>query len=281
MVLKLPWLDRSGRFAPLKAVAFVALFVPLGFMYRDYLQGLYTARLAMEINHALGLWAIRLLVLTLAITPLRQSLQWPALIQVRRMVGVAAFCYAVAHFLAYVVDQKFNWWFVAREIVLRFYLTIGFVVLLALAALAVTSTDGMLKRMGGKAWRKLHYVTYPAALMAIVHYFLQSKAGPAEATVLAGLFGWAMVWRALPSTPGPVRLALLALVAGVLTMAGEAGYYGLFTGIDPLRVLNANWLQLGMRPGWVVFAITLAVATLALLRRVTIRAARRPVAAGR
>lgn len=281
MVLKLPWLDRSGRLSPLKAVVFLALFAPLGFMYRDYLQGLYTARLAMEINHALGLWAIRLLVLTLAITPLRQSLQWSGLIQVRRMIGVAAFCYALAHFAAYFVDQKFNLWFVAREIVLRFYLTIGFGVLVALLALAVTSTDGMLRRMGGKAWRKLHQLTYPAVLMAIVHYFLQSKAGPAEATVLAGIFGWAMVWRALPSTPGPVGLAILALAAGVLTAAGEAAYYGLFTGIDPMRVLNANWLQLGLRPGWVVLEITLAVAALALLRQIVSRAERRPVAAGR
>lgn len=281
MVLKLPWLDRGGRFSAFKAVVFLALFAPLGFMYRDYLQGLYTARLAMEINHALGLWAIRLLVLALAITPLRQSLQWPGLIQVRRMIGVAAFCYAVAHFLAYVVDQKFNWWFVAREIVLRFYLTIGFGVLVALLALAATSTDGMLRRMGGKAWRKLHHLTYPAVLMAIVHYFLQSKAGPAEATVLAGLFGWAMVWRTLPSTPGPVGLAILALAAGVLTAAGEAAYYGLFTGIDPMRVLNANWTQLGLRPGWVVLEIALAVAALALLRQVVSRAERRPVAAGR
>lgn len=284
MVLRLPWLDRSGRFAALKAVAFLAVFAPLGFMYRDYLQGLYTARLAMEINHALGLWAIRLLVLTLAITPLRQSLQWPGLIQVRRMTGVAAFCYALAHFLAYVVDQKFNLWFVAREIVLRFYLTIGFVVLLALAALAATSTDGMLRRMGGKAWRKLHYLTYPAVFMAIVHYFLQSKAGPAEATVLAGLFGWMMVWRLLAAyrgVPGPLGLVLLAIVAGVLTAGGEAGYYGLFTGIDPMRVLNANWTQLGLRPGWVVLEITLGVAVLALLRQVTARPARRPVAAGR
>ena len=89
MVLKLPWRDRSGRFSALKAVVFLAMFAPLGFMARDYAEGLYTARLAMEINHALGLWAIRLLVLTLAITPLRQSWQWPGLIQVRRMIGVA------------------------------------------------------------------------------------------------------------------------------------------------------------------------------------------------
>jgi len=281
MVLKLPWLDRGGRFSPFKAMVFALLFAPLGFMALDYSHGLYTARLAMEINHALGLWAIRLLVLSLAITPLRQSLQWPGLIQVRRMIGVAAFCYALAHFLAYVVDQKFNLAFVAREIVLRIYLTIGFVVLLVLAALAATSTDGMLKRMGGKAWRRLHNLVYPAVLFAIVHYFLQSKAGPAEATVLAGLFGWMMVWRVLPSTPGPIGLAILALVAGVLTAAGEAAYYGLFTGIDPMRVLNANWTQLGLRPGWVVLEITAAVAALAVLRQVVSRAERRPVAAGR
>lgn len=282
MTLRLPWTDRSGRLSPLKAVAFAALFVPAGLMWRDYLNGLYAPRLWIEFNHAAGLWAIRLLVLSLAVTPLRQALRWPDLIQVRRMFGVAAFVYAIAHFAGYALDQKLVWWTIAREIALRIYLTIGFGVLLALVAMAATSTDGMMRRLGGKAWRRLHYLAYPAGLLAIVHFFLQAKAGTAEATVLAGIFGWLMVCRLLARRsggPAPLALLGLSLFAALMTALGEAGFYGLFTGIDPWRVLQANIVQAGERPGWLVLGAGLAVTVLAFLRQFTW--ARRPAAAGR
>lgn len=282
MALRLPWTDRSGRFAPFKAVAFALLFVPAGLMGRDYLNGLYAPRLWIEFNHAAGDWTIRLLVLSLAITPLRQALRWPGLIQLRRMIGVAAFVYALAHFMAFTLDKKLDWWVIASEIALRFYLTIGFAVLLALAALAATSTDGMVRRMGGRAWQKLHYIAYPAGMLAVVHFFLQAKAGTTEATVLAGILGWLLVWRLLARRSGglsPLGLFVLSLFAAVTTALGEAGYYGLFTGIDPWRVLQANIVQIGERPAWLVLGAGLAATALALVRQFTW--ARRPVAAGR
>ncbi|MCC7046717.1 MAG: ferric reductase-like transmembrane domain-containing protein [Alphaproteobacteria bacterium] len=282
MSFRLPWTDRNGRLAPLKAVAFALLFVPAGLMGRDYLNGLYAPRLWIEFNHAAGDWTIRLLILSLAITPLRQALRWSALIQVRRMIGVAAFVYALAHVAGYALDQKLVWWTIAREIALRIYLTIGFAVLLALAALAATSTDGMVRRIGGKAWRKLHYLAYPAGMLAVVHFFLQAKAGTTEATVLAGILGWLLVWRLLARRSGglsPLGLLGLSLFAPVATALGEAAYYGLFTGIDPWRVLQANIMQIGERPAWLVLGAGLAVTLLAFVRQFTW--ARRPVAAGR
>src|SRR4030095_3117974 len=90
------------------------------------------------------------------VTPLRQSLALPKLIQVRRMLGVTTFCYAFAHFLFYTLDKSLQLGVVAREVALRYYLTIGFVGLLILLALALTSTDGMVRRLGGKRWATLH-----------------------------------------------------------------------------------------------------------------------------
>lgn len=291
MSLRLPWRDRAGRFSRFKALVFALMFVPAGLMLWDYSQGLYAARVAIEFNHASGLWAIRLLILSLAVTPLRQDLRWPGLIHVRRMIGVAAFCYTLVHLVGFFFDQKLDWFVIAREIALRFYLTIGFVVLLMLVALASTSTDGMMKRMGGKAWQKLHYLAYPAMLLAVVHFFLQSKIGVAEPTVLAGLFVWLMAHRLIVRQRAqkgeglsPVALGLLTLGVAALTVLGEAGYFAAFTGIDPWRVLNANLDFVGQRPAWVVLMIGIGVAVLAALRRLSLPAfkAKQPrVAVGR
>ena len=102
-----------------------------------------------EAIHQFGLWTIRLIFLALAVTPLRQILQWPRLILVRRMIGVAAFAYAITHLTLYTADQMFDLAKVASEIVHRIYLTIGFTAVLGLSALAATSTDGMIRRLGG------------------------------------------------------------------------------------------------------------------------------------
>ena len=95
-----PWNDYSGRLSPLKLTVFVALFVPGGWVAFAYGFGLLGARPLNEAIHQIGLWTIRLIFLALAVTPLRQILQWPRLILVRRMIGVAAFAYVLIHFCA-------------------------------------------------------------------------------------------------------------------------------------------------------------------------------------
>src|SRR4051794_31957479 len=148
IVMQVPWRDRRGRLLWLKALVLPALFVPgllyAGWLATDQLGG----RPVMEVTHGTGLWTIRLLLVSLAITPFARALDWPGLLLVRRMVGVSAACYAVIHLCLYVVDQNFRLGTVVSEIALRFYLTIGFIALLGLLALAATSTDAAMQRLG-------------------------------------------------------------------------------------------------------------------------------------
>src|SRR5436190_23609733 len=139
--MKYPWYDYSRRLSPLKLAVFVALFVPVSWVATAFAFDLLGARPLNEAIHQIGLWTIRLIFIALAITPLRQIWQWPRLILVRRMIGVGAFAYILCHFSLYWVDQAFDVVKIATEIAVRFYLTIGFVALLGLAALAATSTD--------------------------------------------------------------------------------------------------------------------------------------------
>jgi sulfoxide reductase heme-binding subunit YedZ len=269
----LPWLDRAGRVSAFKTSVFALLLLP-GLYVAWQLATHGYARPYILANHDLGDWAIRLLFVTLAVTPIRQSLGLPKLILVRRMVGVAAFCYAVAHLLFYTLDQSLRIWVVAREIALRYYLTIGFIGLLILLALAVTSTDGMVRRLGGKRWAALHRLVYGAGALAVVHFFIQSKADVTEPFIMGGIFLWLMLWRLLARHGLLQRgiasiglLVLLAAAAAAASAGAEALYYHLKTGVDLTRVLATNWsLGIGLRPAWVVGGAGLAVAAGAAFR---------------
>ncbi len=261
--MNVPWRDRRGRFLPLKATVLVSLFVP-GALYAMWLAaGELGGRPVMEAIHATGLWAIRFLLISLAITPLARALDWPGLLLVRRNIGVAAACYAVAHLCLYFVEQNFMVLTVVAEIALRFYLTIGFVSLLVLLALAITSSDGWVKHLG-RNWKRLHRLAYPLGAVAMLHFYIQAKLNVSEPVFVSGLFVWLMLWRAVPETWRRDRritstAALysgLAAVSGVATVVMEFGWYGLTTKIDPWRVLYANeTIARGLRPAhWVIVA---------------------------
>ena len=258
----------------LRLVTLVGLCLPaLELAWRWYTDDL-GARPVTVATHATGDWAVVFLILSLAMTPARVLLDWMPLIHIRRRIGVAAALYAVAHLLIYVLDQKWNLVVVATEIVKRFYLTIGFVALLALVALAVTSTDGWQKRLK-RNWKRLHWLIYPAAFIAIIHFFIQSKVKIGEPAFTAGLFVWLMLWRALPiglqkSYRG---LAVLAVVATLSTVVFEATWYWLVNNVDPLRILAANIdPELALRPAHkVLIASTLVILAVAL-RRLTLAA---------
>jgi len=270
---KYPWLDRSGRLSIFKLAVFLALFAPCAWTLLSYELGALGPRPLIEAIHQTGLWAIRFLMISLAITPLRRALHWPRLIPVRRMVGVAAFSYATLHLTLYIADQAFDWRLVASEIVFRFYLTVGFLALMSLSVLAATSTDGMIRRLGGRRWRRLHQSVYVIAVLALVHYFIQSKLNVAEPMVVAGLFSWLMANRVIVWIWGEDRrpsfwsLISLSVIVGLLTATGEATYYRLANGFDPWRVLaaNASW-YFDRRPGWIVLVICLALTTASLFR---------------
>jgi sulfoxide reductase heme-binding subunit YedZ len=272
MAVKYPWNDYSRKLSPLKLTVFVALFLPAAWTAVQAATGNLGARPLTEAIHQQGLWTIRLILIALAITPLKAILQWQRLILVRRMVGVAAFAYVLFHFTLYIADESFNLVTVASEIVKRIYLTIGFVALLGLATLATTSTDRMVRRLGRK-WQTLHRVVYLICLLGLIHYSMQSKLEQWEPTIADGIFAWLMGYRLLAAKfamRGRLALgwvALLGVVATVLTGLGEALYFYLAFHVDPLRVLPANFsLDTGIRPAVVVFGFSLLVLIAGLLR---------------
>jgi sulfoxide reductase heme-binding subunit YedZ len=232
-------------------------------------------RPVMEAIHGTGLWAIRFLLISLAITPLSRALDLPALLLVRRNVGVAAACYATVHLLLYIVDQNFKILTVISEIALRFYLTIGFIALLVLLALAITSTDGWIKKLG-RNWKRLHRLAYPVGVVALLHFYIQSKLNVSEPVLFSGLFVWLMAWRALPETwrrmQSIPRIALLysglAILSGLATAALEFAWYGLATKVNPWRVLFANQtIDRGLRPAHWVFVIAASLVVVFVVRR--------------
>jgi methionine sulfoxide reductase heme-binding subunit len=270
MAVALPWTDRAGRLSPLKAFVFACLFVPgLWLAVEAMTVGLGPRPLTVAI-HDTGDWAVRFLLLSLAVTPLRRIARFTKLILVRRMLGLAALSYALLHFTLYCFDQKWNVPLIASEIVLRLYLTIGFIALLGLIALGATSYDAAIRRLGG-AWGRLHKIVYGIGILALIHYFMQTKADVYLATLMAGLFMLLMLyrlahWRGFDIVSLPV-LTVSAVLAGLLTALAEITWYGTTTGVPVVRVLFANLdFSFSIRPAWWVLGLGLAVAALAFVR---------------
>ena len=280
-MLVYPWNDYGGRFSPLKLAVFVSLFAPAEWVAVAYYFDLLGARPLNEAIHQIGLWTIRLIFLALAITPLRQILQMPRMIIVRRMIGVAAFVYAIIHVSLSAADQGFDLGKVASEIVLRVYLTIGFAALLGLAALAATSTDAMISRLGGRGWRRLHQFVYLIGVLAVIHYCFQSKLDLWEPTIMAGLLFWLLSYRVLARLVG-VRgrlanswLGGLSVGAALITAIGETVYFKLAFGVDPTRVLQADLsLATGVRPAAVVLAVGMLLTAAGAIRALSTRRTR-------
>jgi sulfoxide reductase heme-binding subunit YedZ len=258
------WHDRRGRFSPLRAATLLLISAPaIAGLYITYTTG-WGPRPINEATHFIGLWAIRGLMLTLLITPLRRLARWPQLLDIRRMLGVGVWCYLAFHFFLYIADQAYDLPKVASEIVLRIYLTIGFVALTGLTALAITSNDYMVRRLGGMRWRKLHQLIYPIGVLASIHYFLQTKLDLFHPTILAGFFTWMMLYRishwrlprSFKRSDGELPLwtiAALGLVTALLVAIAEAIGYWIGYGASPLQVLQLNFIFLaGARPVWYV-----------------------------
>lgn len=252
-----PWLDPSGRFSFFKLVVFAALLVPgIVLLWPVIAEGGATIPVKEAILES-GEWTIRILLITLLVTPLRRITRFSKLVQVRRQIGVAAFCYVMIHFGLYAISQNLDLGRIASEIVLRVYLTIGFVALIGLAVLTATSTKSAMRRLGAK-WGRLHKLVYPIAVLGVVHFFLQSKVDVSEATLMAGMFVGLMLYRFAHwrgwSLRSAVTLSVIAVLAGLATASIEYAWYALATGIPADRVVAANleWMW-PLRPAWNVF----------------------------
>jgi sulfoxide reductase heme-binding subunit YedZ len=268
------WHDRAGQFSTLKAIALLSVTSPAVVMAYRYLSGVLGARPITELIHDTGLWAIRLLFISLAITPARQILQLPRLIILRRMLGVGTFCYAATHLAMDAADKMFDLALEIDEIARRFYLAIGAAALILLLALAATSTDAMVRRLGGSRWQALQRFVYVIAGLAALHFFLQSKIDATEPTIMFGLLIWLLAYRVLCWYGGtslataPWSLLLLGLGSALATALGEVAYFGAFTGIDPALVLGADLsFAAGPRPTWIVLIAGTLAASAAATRR--------------
>lgn len=263
------WRDYSGRVSWLKVAALLFVLGPAVFVALVAAQHGLGPRPHIEAVRRIGDWTIRFFLIALAVTPARAVLDWQRVVQLRRLFGVAAGCYAVLHLTLYCLDQDWQFLTVASEIVRRFYLTIGFVTLLTLVALAITSTDGWQKRLG-RDWKRLHKLVYPASVLALLHYFIQSKADVTLPVLFSGFWVWMMLWRLAPRRWQGRLLLLpaLAVLAALATAGIEATWYGLATGVHVDRVLWANLdLRFGPRPAVEVLILGMLLAVAAAVRR--------------
>lgn len=255
-------MDRRGNVCLLRLPVLILVSMPAAVMLSELLLGLLGPEPDKELIRETGEWTLRLLLVSLAVTPFSVCTDTPKLVYVRRLIGVATCCYAVAHLAQYVIYNNFHLWKVTKEIGLRFYLTIGFVALLGLVALAWTSTEYWTKRLG-KRWKQLHRLVYPITALALLHFFIQSKADVSEPVLVSGLFVWLMTWRALPqrsrghwATP-----FLLIPVAGLGAALVEFVWCLSATSFPALRVLQANLdLDFGPRPAVWAAIVALGVA---------------------
>ncbi|WP_019902933.1 protein-methionine-sulfoxide reductase heme-binding subunit MsrQ [Methylobacterium sp. 77] len=260
--LSAPWRDRAGRVSALKLATFLFALAPGIWLAVAYGFDALGPKPITALTHSTGEWAVRFLLLSLAVTPLRRIANYPKLILVRRMLGLTVLAYGLIHLGLYIVDQNFILSKVVSEIVSRFYLTIGFVALVGLAVLGVTSTDGMIRRLG-KAWPRLHKTVYVIAALGLFHYFLQAKIDVSAPVYWTGLFLVLMGWRAMQRyrlPMNPVTLFGLAIAAALVTALVEAAWYGLKSGVPASAVLGAN-LEFydGLRPAWWVLITGIAL----------------------
>ena len=183
-----------------KPLVFLACLVPFALVAGDLVgvTGSLGANPVEEILDRFGNWGLRFVMITLAVTPLRQLTGWNWLARFRRMLGLFTFFYVLTHFLTWLVlDQGLLLSAIAEDIVKRPFITIGVLALLLLVALAVTSTSGMRRRLG-RRWQSLHNTVYLIAILGVWHFWWQVKLDTAEpliyAIILGALLGW-RVWK--------------------------------------------------------------------------------------
>jgi len=148
------------------------------------------------LQHTTGDWTLRFLIFTLAITPLRKTFKLPELIRFRRMLGLFAFFYVVLHFVTYLgPDQSFNFSGMWDDVAKRKFVTVGFAAFLLLIPLAITSTTGWIRRLGGKRWQALHRSIYVCAILGVIHYYWLVKSDVRKPVFYGVLVGILLLWR--------------------------------------------------------------------------------------
>jgi methionine sulfoxide reductase heme-binding subunit len=191
----------------LKPAVFAASFTPFAWLVYHALAGGLGPNPIEAVTHRTGEWTLRFLLLTLSVTPLRAITGWNALVRFRRMLGLFAFFYASLHLLTYVwLDKFFAWPEIVRDIPRRPFITVGVLAFASLVPLALTSTAGMIRRLGGRNWQRLHRLIYLAAIAGVVHFWWLVKADVSEPRLYAIVLGVLLAARAIVTVRRAGRL---------------------------------------------------------------------------
>jgi sulfoxide reductase heme-binding subunit YedZ len=258
-----PWQDRNHRFSWLKASTFALMFAPAIWLLDQIITEQFGPVPLGGMTYWSGLWATALLMLTLAITPAVTIFGWRQLIIVRRMIGVTALAYTIAHLIIYFALRFWNFASIAHEMVTRISLILATIATIGLIALGATSLDAAVRRMGAKGWQRLHNAVYAIAALALIHYLLSPDIYP-EQYLMSGLFFWLMGWRLLNQRgqgTNPVALALLAVAACLFTALLEFSWIWAYQDYQPSEILDLYFtLTLGIPPMWKILVLGLLIA---------------------
>lgn len=264
------WRDRAGRFSPLRAATFALVLLPGLWLATLLALGAAGAKPLETGLDVTGIWTLYFLLASLTATPVRRAFGWPGLLRVRRMLGLASLFYALTHLSFYALQENLVLPKIVSEIALRLYLTVGFIAVLGLVALGITSTDRWIKRLGAR-WRRLHKLAYPILALGLWHFMMQSKLDASEAITLGGFFILLMLYRAIPAlgwTLTPLSLAAAALAAIPLTLALEIGWYAASSTLSLhtiwISAIDASYVW---PPTWKIALTGIAVAAAAAAGR--------------
>jgi sulfoxide reductase heme-binding subunit YedZ len=179
-----------------KPAVFLVCLIPFAELVWRIIKSDLGANPVEFLQHATGDWTLRFLVFTLCITPLRKLFKLPDLIRFRRMLGLFAFFYVSLHFLTYLgPDQSFDFAGMLKDVVKRPFITVGFAAFVLLIPLAITSTMGWIRRLGGKRWQMLHRSIYVAAVCGVIHYYWLVKSDVRKPLFYGALVGILLLWR--------------------------------------------------------------------------------------
>jgi methionine sulfoxide reductase heme-binding subunit len=269
-----PWQDRQRRFSWLKASAFLLVLLPgIRLTYQTATGEFGLMAMAYGgLTYWSGVWATVVLLMALAVTPIIGVFRWPALIDVRRMIGVMALIYTIAHIILFFALRSWNFEKIGIETVTRLTLFVATLSTIGLIVLGATSLDAAIRRMGARGWQRLHNTNYIISALALLHVVL-ARGTYAEQYLLCGLFVWLMLWRLLDRyrLGSDVKaLIALAVFCCLFTAFLEAGFMWGRRGYDVIGTLRINFMfapaEIGVQPPWQVLAFGLVFAFGAMAR---------------
>ncbi len=280
-----PWQDRNRRFSLLKASTLGLMLLPP--VRTAYLVGIgdYGADLHVVLEgltYWSGVWATVILLAALAVTPAATIFRWPALIDARRLIGVTALIYTIAHIVIWFGFRHWDFAYIVNDMTTRLTLILATLSTVGLIVLGGTSVDAAVQYMGVKNWQRLHNTNYVISTVAILHVVL-ARGTYAEQYILTAIFFWLMAWRVLARYglgANVKALIMLALASCLVAAFLEAGFLQSRRGFDVLGTLGYNLsmdiLDVAIPPAWQVLALGLMV-VLGAVGREALRGHSRPI----